>query len=83
MSDVYSVGHTVRSHTEGRITHTDPISGLSNEERGLAEHAAEFAVCALARAPAELLPVVMCVGRQQAVIEYRIGKVSGLSELPH
>ena len=24
-------------------------------------------------------PVVSCVGRQQAVIEYRIGKVSGLS----
>ena len=28
-------------------------------------------------------PVVSWGGRQQAVIEYRIGKVSGLSELPH
>lgn len=53
----------MRSHTEGRITHTDPISVPSNEEQGLAEHAAEFAVCALARALAELLPCSELCGK--------------------
>ena len=63
MSDLYSVGHAVRSHTEGGITRTDPISVPSNEGRGLAERAAELAVSVLARALAGLIPCSELCGK--------------------